>query len=168
MLFALTPANSFGFRLFFLLHILAVVVAFAPAFVWPLMGRQRRALGGAPGAATAATTEAPGVVARVLSPAVHGGALVLAGLFGAAMVGMSDKVFKMSQAWISIAFLLWFLMLALFFVGLLPTEKKLAGGDAVGEQRAALDQRLSMLYGAMHLLFLLQVNNMIWQLGGTK
>lgn len=167
MLFALDHGNSFGFRIFFFLHIIAIVVAFAPAFVWPLMGRQRRAMGGAPGAATASTTPAPKMIGRVLSPMVHGGALVLAGLFGLAMVGLSSKTIKMSDTWISIGLLLWFLMIALLFLGLLTTERKLASADEPDPQRrAALDQRLSMFYGAMHLLFLLQVIDMVWQPGG--
>ena len=29
--------DSFGYKLFFLLHILSVIVAFAPAFVWPVV-----------------------------------------------------------------------------------------------------------------------------------
>ncbi|MEO9224235.1 MAG: hypothetical protein ABI276_04515 [Acidimicrobiales bacterium] len=168
MLFALAP-TSFGYRLLFLLHIFLIVVAFAPAFVWPLMGRQRRQTGGAPGAATASTTPAPTVIGRVLSPAVHGVSLVLAGLVGLLIVVLSKTggvtVFKMSQPWVSIALLLWFLMMAVLFVGLVPTEKKLAAGEEPPERRAALDQRLSMLYGALHLLFLLQLIDMIWKPG---
>ncbi|HVX16845.1 MAG TPA: hypothetical protein VHA73_02340 [Acidimicrobiales bacterium] len=163
----LAVANlGFGFRFFVFLHVLAVIIAFAPAFVWPLLGRSRREAGGAPGAATAATTDAPGFIGRVVSPAVHGGALVCVGIFGAlGVVTAKHDVYKMSQTWVSIAFLLWFLMLAVFFVGLLPAERKLAGGEVDGGKRAALEQRLSMLYGAVHLLLLLVVIDMVWQPG---
>ena len=34
-MFAIVPVNTFGYKLMLLLHILAVIVAFAPAFVWP-------------------------------------------------------------------------------------------------------------------------------------
>lgn len=157
---------GFGFRFFVFLHVLAVIVAFAPAFVWPLLGRQRRVAGGAPGAATASTTPLPGVIGRVLSPAVHGGALILAGIFGVlGVVTSRGNAYKMSQTWVSIALLLWFLMMALFFIGLCPVERRLAGGEEDATKRAALDQRLAMLYGAMHLLLVLQIIDMIWQPG---
>lgn len=159
--------DSFGFKFVFLLHILAIIVAFAPAFVWPLIGRNaRKQATGAPGAATATTAPTPGgIVARVLSVPVHGGALVLAGLFGLALIGLSDGAFKMSKSWVSIALLLWFLMLVVLSLGLYPTERKLANIETPSERRVAIEQRLSMLYGAMHLLLLLQIIDMIWKPG---
>jgi hypothetical protein len=163
------------YKIVFLLHIFAVIVAFAPAFIWPLIGRHR-ALGdtGAPGAATSglATPEAPAgvtspLVSRVLNPLVHGGALVLAGLFGIALIGMAgNDLFKFSQSWISIAFLLWFLMLAVLFAGLYPAERRLSDPDLSHDRRIALVQRLSMLYGMLHLLLLLQLIDMIFKPGG--
>lgn len=156
---------SFGFRFFFLLHILAIIVAFAPAFVWPLIGRQARKATGAPGAAAATTAPSPGrLVSRVLSPVVHGAALILAGLFGIILVAITDGL-KFNQTWVSIAFLLWFLMIALMFIALVPTERRLASADLEGERRVAIEQRLSMFYGMMHLLLVLMVIDMIWHPG---
>lgn len=165
------------YKFVFLLHILAVIIAFAPAFVWPLIGRAR-ALGdtGAPGAATSelpnpsppSEVNSP-LVSRVLNPLVHGGALVLAGLFGLALIGIAGSdVFKFSQSWVSIALLLWFLMLAVLFVGLYPTERRLSDPTVERERRVVLVQRLSMFYGMLHLLLLLQLIDMFFKPGGPK
>lgn len=176
----LADIGSTPYKIVFLLHIVAVIIAFAPAFVWPLIGRHRAAnVTGAPGAATSGLAE-PGppvesespVVSRVLSPLVHGGALVLAGLFGLALIGMAGKngkghmIFQFSQSWVSIAFLLWFLMLAVLFAGLYPAERRLSNPELAHDRRIALVQRLSMLYGMLHLLLLLQLIDMIFKPGG--
>ena len=140
-----------AFRFFIFLHVIFVIVAFGPAFVAPFQARQRRETG---------------VVIRAMSTQIHGGALALAGLFGIlGVVSAKGDVYKMSQSWVQIALFLWLLMLALLFVGLLPAERKLSSGELAGEARAAVDQRLAMMFGAFHLLFLLQIIDMIWQPG---
>ena len=111
--------DSFGYKLFFLLHILTVIVAFAPAFVWPVVSvtlkKQQKPVGPAIGALAAGNTAK-----------VHGPALVLAGFFGFGLIGMSDKVWEFSQSWISVAMLLWFIMMGVLFGMMLPAEKKAA------------------------------------------
>lgn len=169
----IAAVGSSPYKIVVLLHILAVIVAFAPAFVWPLIGRRRAAsVTGAPGAATSGLAEPapavgddPPLVSRVLSPLVHGGALVLAGLFGLALIGMSGSQWKFSQSWVSIAFLLWFIMLAVLFAGLYPAERRLADRELAHDRRVAVVQRLSMLYGMLHLLLLLQLIDMIFKPG---
>ncbi len=143
--------GSDGYKFFLLLHLAAVVVAFAPAFVWPYMMRLQRTEG--------PNSAAGGALGRLLDPMMHGGSLVLAGLFGVILILMSDEVFEFSQMWISSAFLLWFLMLGVFFAGLVPAQRQVAGGDADG------DMRLAMSYGGMHLLLLLQLIVMVWKPG---
>ncbi len=142
--------GSFGYNFFLLLHLVFVVVAFAPAFVWPVLNRVRR---------TDANSAMAGAVGRIIDPMMHGGSLVLAGLFGIIVVLMSDSVFKFSQTWISIAFVLWFLMLGLFFAGLIPSQRQVVDGNPEG------DTRLAMCYGGMHLLLLLQIIVMVWKPG---
>lgn len=159
--------TSFGYRLVFLLHMVTVIIAFAPAFVWPMLNRQRRVEGktvaqdvtdlqSSPLSATAPVESA---ASGVLSPIMHGGALVLTGLFGIALIGLSSKFFAFDQTWVSIAFVLWFLMLGVFFAGLVPAQRALRQGKAAAEQRVA------MFYGGMHLLLLLQIVDMIWKPG---
>ena len=148
----LATTDSFGYRLFFLLHILAILVAFAPAFVWPVVNARLRNQGATPGAEI-------GKIIRDSWARIHGPALVLAGLFGILMVVSSDEAWKFSQTWVSMAFLLWFLMLAVVF-GLMPwNERKNAEGDA------AADRRSAAFNGVLHLLLLLMVIDMIWKPG---
>ena len=160
----LAEIGSFGYNLVLLLHILAFIVAFAPAFVWPLLNRQRRLegsqgdqdaskLSGIPIPASAPTG---GAISAIIDPIVHGGALVLAGIFGIGLIGMSSKAFEFSQTWVSIAFVLWFLMIGVFFAGLVPAQR------AIREGKVAAEQRLAMSYGGMHLLLLLQIIVMVW------
>ena len=148
----LATIDSFGYKLFLLLHIFAVIVAFAPAFVNPILSvRYKRDGGSIPGELGAKLAKD--------SLQVHGPALALAGLFGFGMIGMSDKVFEFSQSWVSIALLLWFLMLGIVFGLLIPAEKKAAAGDAVAESR------VSMFGGMLHVLLLLMLIDMIWKPG---
>lgn len=136
-----------------ILHLLFMVVAFAPAFVWPVLNRLERA-----GAADGEPVT-PGVVGRIIDPMMHGASLVLTGGFGVALIALSDEVFAFSQTWISLAFVLWFLMLGLFYAGLVPAQR------AVRDGVTAADSRLAMAYGGMHLLLLLQIIVMVWKPG---
>ena len=144
--------DSFGYKLFLLLHILTVIVAFAPGFVWPIVSvnlkKQGKEVGPAIGALAAGNTTK-----------VHGPALVLAGFFGFGLIGMSDKVWEFSQSWISVAMLLWFIMLGVLFGMMLPAEKKAAAGDA------SADKIISMAGGILHLLLLVMLIVMIWKPG---
>lgn len=148
----LASIDSFGYRLFFLLHILSIVVAFAPNFVWPVVTARMRSDGQAIGGALAKVQAAN-------TAKVHGPALVAAGIFGFGLVGLSDKAWKFSQSWVSIALVLWFVMIGVVFGLLLPAERKLGDGDRAGEQRAA------MFVGILHLLLLLMLIDMIWKPG---
>lgn len=144
--------DSFGYKLLFLLHILSVIVAFAPAFVWPVVSvqlkKQNKPVGPTIGALAAGNTTK-----------VHGPALVLVGIFGLGLVGMSDGIWEFSQSWVSVAFLLWFIMLGVLFGLMLPAEKKAAAGDE------SADKIVSMAGGILHLLLLLMLIDMIWKPG---
>lgn len=157
-MFALVPVNTFGYKLMLLLHILSVIVAFAPAFVWPFasvkLKKEGKPVGPAIGALAAGNTAK-----------IHGPALVLVGLFGFGLVGMSKPagsdvaVFSFSQSWLMAAATLWFIMLGIIFGMMLPAEKKSAAGDE------SADKIVSMAGGIMHLLLLVMLFLMIWKPG---
>ncbi len=100
-----------------------------------------------------------GALAAGNTAKIHGPALVLAGVFGFGMIGMSDKVFKFSQSWVSIAMLIWFGMIGVIYGLMVPAEKLAHGGDE------AAGKKLAMFNGIIHLLLLLMVIDMIWQPG---
>ncbi|QXC61181.1 hypothetical protein KSP35_23200 [Aquihabitans sp. G128] len=151
-MFALVPVDTFGYKLMLLLHIVTIVVAFAPGFVLPGLRRKVAAEGDGASRAFAAAAAAN-------DTRIHGPALVLAGLFGFGLVGMSKKFYEFSQPWISVGMLLWFIMLGMVFAVLLPAEKKVAAGDASAQKL------VGMAGGIIHLLFLVQVIVMIWKPG---
>ncbi|MCU1452408.1 MAG: hypothetical protein JWN46_554 [Acidimicrobiales bacterium] len=148
----LAAVDSFGYKLFLLLHILAVIVAFSPAFVWPFAAVRLKKAGKPAGPAI-------GEMAAGNTQRIYGPALIAAGLFGFAMVGMSDKAWKFSQTWVSIGMLLWFIAIGVQFGLMGPTEKKAAAGDDTA------DAKLSMYGGMLHVLLLLLLIDMIWKPG---
>jgi uncharacterized membrane protein len=144
MLFA--AFDDTPYRVVLLLHILAVVVAFGPLFFMPLVARAADA-----GSAAEAAWK---YLTRIGTPA-----LVLAGFFGMAMIGMSDKTWKFSQGWVSAALLIWLIDVALFLFVLLPAERKTAAGDADAERL------VPMFTGIIHLSLLVVLYLMIWKPG---
>jgi hypothetical protein len=90
---------------------------------------------------------------------VHGPALVIAGIFGFGLVGMSDKAIEFSDPFISAAMLVWFIMMGVIFGMMLPAEKKAAAGDEGAEKI------ISMAGGIMHLLLAIELYLMIFKPG---
>lgn len=145
---------EFPYQLVYLLHIATVVVAFAAGFVHPRIGRLAASLPG----------DAGGHVNRALvqgSTMIHFPALVLAGLFGSALVAMSDGIYEFSDSWISFAFLVWFVMLGIFFFLVIPAQRALAADPADGDA----GKKFAMSGGIIHLLFLVMLVLMIWKPG---
>jgi hypothetical protein len=125
--------GTFTFNALFLLHILAVLVAFAPN------------------------------LARTPPRPLHAVALVLAGLFGLGLIFEQD--YEFSEPWISIAFLLWFLMLGVVFGFLVPLGRRRSNDSAESAVSVVSDERAQMLTGMLHVLLLLMLIDMIWKPG---
>jgi uncharacterized membrane protein len=60
---------------------------------------------------------------------IYAPALILTGLFGFAMQGMSDGVIEFSQTWFWLAIVVWLAMNGILHGMLLPAERAVAGGD---------------------------------------
>lgn len=157
-MFALVPVDTFIYKLLLLLHILAIIVAFAPHFVWPVvsakLARDKQPVGPRVGALAAGNTAK-----------VHGPALILAGLFGFALVGLSkpdgadEALWEFSQTWVTLAIVLWFIMVGVVFGLMIPAEKKATEGDEEA------GKKLAMFNGIIHLALLLMLIDMIWKPG---
>src|SRR3954469_21054664 len=91
------------YRVLLLLHIVSIVAAFAPAFAHPFLVAQSAGL------APDARNQVRGFLAAN-SKRIYAPALIAAGVFGLLLVVASDKAWKFSQGWVSMAFLLWFAM----------------------------------------------------------
>jgi uncharacterized membrane protein len=119
------------YNVFLLLHILSAMVAFAPGFVDPFLANQIRQLDG----------DTQGRILEFMvvnARRVFGPALVLTGVLGFGLAGLSDEVFKMSQTWLVIAFLAWVAMNGLLHAVVLPGVKQLASGDESARQRVQM------------------------------
>jgi uncharacterized membrane protein len=152
MLAVLIPET--GYRIVYFLHIVAVIVAFAAAFVHPRLGGLAKRL---PGDAASQLNQT--IVDG--STKIHFPALVLVGLFGTAMIPMSEDIYSFSQMWISMAYLVWFAMLGILFFLMLPAERTLA--RAPGDVDA--QKKVGMFGGILHLLLLVMLVLMIWKPG---
>ena len=147
-----------GYKVLLVLHILALIVAFAPSFVWPFVSMRLRKQQDANGAGVS-VGKTINDLAGGNTLKIHGPAFALAGLFGFGLIGMSDKAFEFSQTWVSIGMLLWFLGLGVMFGLMAPAETRAQQGDEAAETR------LTMYGGMMHLLLLLLVLDMVFKPG---
>ena len=101
--------NDTPYDIVYLLHIISVILGTGAAFVVPFVaGRARRA-----GADITAFDDA---IASILAPS-----LLATGVFGGALVGMSDDVYDFSQTWLAIAGPVWLVATAAAALAYPPT-----------------------------------------------
>lgn len=136
--------DSFGYKFFFLLHIVAIVVAFAPVVVALLPGVDVRG------------------AYRGLARTVYMASLILAGLFGIILILLSDEVWEFSQTWVSLAFLVWIAMNGVFHAFVI-SGKGLPG--ATGRSRTATAVNYDTGEAVMTVLFVVMLWLMIWKPG---
>ena len=132
----LATVDSTGYKVLLIVHVLAIVVAFGVNFVTPILSRASDAL--APSfAKIAKTLQLP--------------SLAIAFVAGMGLIGMSDDQWKMSQAWVSIAFVV---VIAAAVVVFLLARAHETGAKTV-----------PMLNGILHLLLLVGLYAMIFKPG---
>ncbi len=126
----LAEVGSGVYQMLLILHILSVVVAFAPAVVHSLTGP--RLLKEDEGAARSFFGAAAGNDRRVYLPA-----LLAVGILGFALVGISGGTFEFSDPWVSAAALLWVIISGIVGAVIVPAERQLAAGDRSAESKVA-------------------------------
>jgi hypothetical protein len=126
-----------GFRIFFLLHMLSVIVAFAPAVIAVLPGGRDGALG---------------VIDRA-GRQVYAPALILAGFFGIMLIVTSDEAFEFSDTFVSLAFVVWIAMNGVFHAMIFPSR------------RAGRTDRSGLGLAIMDILLIVMLYLMIWKPG---
>lgn len=141
------------YKLLYLGHIVTILVAFAPAFVHPILSAQVTADGDA--------TARQRLSAHMATNGrrLHFPALVLTAAFGIAMVLVSDEVWGFDQAWISLAFLVWIALCGVVSGLIMPAERKLDGGDHDAERTIAMGGQIATA------LLLVMLYLMIWKPG---
>ena len=123
-------------------------MGFAPLWLTPVMIRLT---------AAGDKAAADGLEVSILRFSLPG--IGLAGILGFGLAGMSEKVFKMSQTWLSIAAVLWVVLLALLFFVARPAIKAFRDGDA------AARGRIMMVTGISHLILVVTLYLMIFKPG---
>jgi hypothetical protein len=162
---------DFGYRFLLLLHIVLVVVGFGSSFVYAALASRARKLPPVEG-------HAIGHASLEVSKGLTTYPIWAAGFVGVVLVGASEQ-WKFSQAWVSIALVI-FIAAALFawFVHT-PNLKKM---DELQEEMLAMDgpppaggpppqvaelqargKKAGMFGGLLHLAFLILVIDMIWK-----
>lgn len=147
----LAAIGSFGYNLMLFVHIVTVIVAFAPAVIHPVLEAQLRS-------DASARSRVFGFLAGN-SRRIHAPALLLSGVVGMGLVGMSDKAFRMSQAWTAGAFVLWIAMNGVLHAVVIPAERALAARDESARQRLTVGD------AALNVMLVVMLVLMIWKPG---
>jgi uncharacterized membrane protein len=129
MLFAAYRDDTYNIFLF--LHIVAVVVAFAPAIINPMLESYFKKSGG-----DSALQNWAGFTSTYTRTFALGGLVALLGT-GIVMIILSDDVIEFSDTWISISFLLWFAIAGVVSGMILKGEKQVARGEMAGAKLIA-------------------------------
>ena len=170
-LLAVLTADSTGYRLLLLAHLLCVVIGFGSTFVYPILGARASKLKGMEGAAISAASEAAGKI--VTGPFIWG-----AGIFGVLLVLAGEYDFD--ALWIQIAITVFLVAMAFSYLVHLPNlhrlnalAQEMAGGPPPGAgsggpppQVAEMEARgkaAARNGGFLHLLFATLLVLMIWK-----
>jgi hypothetical protein len=103
-------------------HLLSTFVGFSPVFVHPLLSAQMGRVGTSGGAPLVR------FIARN-STWIYGPAVVLAGVLGFGLAGMSDDVYNLTDPWLTAAVVVWLMQVATLFVVVVPGERAVGRGD---------------------------------------
>jgi len=144
----LAATDSTGYKVMLLLHILAVIVAFAPLWLAPVLLRLT---------AAGDKAAADGLDVSILRFSLPG--LAVAGILGFGLVGMSEKKFTLGMPWVSTAVILWVILIAVLAVVARPAIKAFRDGDASARGR------VMMATGIGHLILVVMLFLMIFQPG---
>lgn len=134
--------DSGGYKLLLLLHIVTVIASFGPVFMYAL------------GVRAGAARDLTDAHTRISVPGV-----VVVGVLGFALVGASDQAWSFSQAWVSIAAGVWFLVVLDAVLLLRPA----LAGAAIGLERAK--KQVTIASGLMHLGMVIAVSLMVFKPG---
>ncbi|MDW3215909.1 MAG: hypothetical protein R8G01_18065 [Ilumatobacteraceae bacterium] len=129
-----------GYNLVLFLHIVAVLVAMAPAVVHPILFEleKRRDDG-----------DLVALSQRIAASAqIYAIAVVVAGVIGFGLVSMSDGLIEWGDTWVWLSILVWIALNGVLHGAMFPAERQLAGGD---RSAMAKIERIGPVLGVMVL-----------------
>jgi hypothetical protein len=135
----LAAVDSTSYRLLLLLHLLAVVAAFGPLFLYPSMQR------------AGASQSVARLHLRLALPA-----MTLVWALGMGLVGLSDDVWELSQRWILLSLIGWVILMVVSWFLIRP---------ALTDMSSMARSRMASGIGVTHLLLVAILYLMIFKPG---
>ncbi len=148
----LAQVGSTGYNILLFLHIVAIFVALSPTFVYPFLARDTN------GEYSVRRTLYTGIAKR--SMRIYGSSLIVGGLLGFGVAGLSDEVHQLSEGWLVVSVIAWLAMNGVLHAMVIPAEKAIVDGDEPNTKKAETGSLI------ISLLFLLSLYLMIFQPGG--
>ena len=151
------------YNLVLVLHILAVIIGFGGTFISGFYGAEASKRPGREGLAVGQTT----MDVTRLAPTM---AVYSVPILGILLVVLSDDTWKFSEAWVSLSFLLYIVLLVLMVAVQAPNVRKLisarsaAGGDMTAEAQG-LARTSAMVGGVINLLWVIVLFLMVFKPG---
>jgi uncharacterized membrane protein len=155
--------DSGFYELVLVLHILAVIVGFGGMFIAGFYGNEARNRPGREGLAVAETTlKVTGMIPTVAVCAVP--------ILGILLVLLSDDVWKFSEAWVSLSFLLYIVLMGLATGVQVPAIRKIValrqgaeGAQSIEMQ--ALGRRVATVSAVVNVLWVVVLFLMVFKPG---
>jgi uncharacterized membrane protein len=154
--------NTNSYKILLVMHIAAVVAAFGPTLLYPMLTRMARAFPG----------EAGERLARIpfkLNTRMFLPALVAVAVLGMLLIADSSNTWSMSQQWISAAFAVVIALILISWFLLRPAQARLAEGLVKGDEGAAQVRSARAIIGVStgmyHLGLVVVLCLMIWKPG---
>ena len=144
-----------SYNITLLLHVLTAMAALAPALVHPLLRRQL------------SSADRPGQLQRLStamdfnSRRLYAPALIITGLLGFALSGMSDGAHSFGDDWMRSAIIVWVLMNGVLHAVILPASKAVGSGQPTEKAFKRLNRGSAL----MTILFVVQLWLMIFKPG---
>ncbi|HJV09010.1 MAG TPA: DUF2269 family protein [Acidimicrobiales bacterium] len=145
------------------LHILAVIIGFGGMFIAGFYGNEAKNRPGAEGLAVAETTLA--VTGRIPSVAV-----CAVPILGILLILMSDDLWKFSEAWVSLSFLIYIVLMGLATGVQVPTIRKMVAmrsgaGGAQSLEMQAMGKKVATVSAVVNVLWVVVLILMVFKPG---
>jgi hypothetical protein len=172
----LATTNGGLYKLCLVLHILCAIIGFGAVFLNGIYGAQMKAR-----MQSGRGTEALGIYEANLTVSKIGEYFIYAVfIFGFAVLGLSDSVWKFDQTWVWLSVVLYIVGIGLSHGVLMPTVKRmgvlmrevLAGPPPAGgpppqaAEMESLGQKLGVVGPVMNLILIVILFLMVWKPGG--
>ena len=167
--------NGGLYKLCLVLHILCAIVGFGAVFLNGIYGQQMKAR-----LQSGRVAEAVGIYEANLTVSKIGEYFIYAVfIFGFALLGLSDSVWKFSQTWVWLAVVLYVIGIGLSHGVLMPTVKRMgvlmhelaAGPPPAGgpppqaAEMASLGQRMGIVGPVLNIILIVILFLMVWKPG---